>query len=145
MAAGGRRAWAVAGNQLVTVDAAAGAIVHRTSLRAFTPLTMLASGGALWLAGTRPAGPALLRMDVVGRLQRTIPLPAPVTSLAAAGGALWLAHDGQGVRELDPAARPAGRLDGRHRRPRAAGDGTSRPAMGGAPGRRPRQLHPAST
>ena len=107
--AGGRRAWAVAGNQLVTVDAASGAIVHRTSLGAFTPSTMLASGGALWLAGTRPAGPALLRLDVVGRIQRTTPLPAPALSLAAAGGALWLALDGQGVREFDPAA---GRLAG---------------------------------
>ena len=107
--AGGRRAWAVAGGDLVTIDAAGGAIVHRTSLRSFTPVAMLASGGALWLAGSRPAGPALLQMDVVGRLQRTIPLPAPVTSLAAAGGALWLAMTGQGVRELDPAH---GRLAG---------------------------------
>jgi hypothetical protein len=46
---------------------------------------------------------------VVGRIQRTTPLPAPALSLAAAGGALWLALDGQGVREFDPAA---GRLAG---------------------------------
>ena len=98
---GARHIWVVTNGALLTVDPDSGVVRARAPLHGLVPSAVTNAAGTVWVAGTRDGAPMLLRLGrPADGAARVIPVPAPVSALAAADGAIWVGLAGGGIHEL---------------------------------------------